>query len=290
MSDSSAARSQIHLEAIRQEISEGRLTTQQIHNILLKEISNELNKPTKEVDTEYLHACQTLLDKLNQNRSANIPSHYEQNLIALRKKNRPRFNWFSQTGLARFATVMCLAVIILCSGLLVPEGWIISRHTEDEGQYIMQGIETPTGFGSVADAGPALDHIGVYDTTSWQEVVYLMGGKPHVPQWLPSGWSILSYTVSLTDVSSGLTIIYLHDETGGSLLFQSTTFFDVSSLYNYVEQNNVGTFTELADGSKVYITENIDNATATWHSTHSSYLLSGSVTQDELVRIVDSIE
>ncbi len=47
MSDSSAARSQIHLEAIRQEISEGRLTTQQIHNILLKEISNELNKPTK---------------------------------------------------------------------------------------------------------------------------------------------------------------------------------------------------------------------------------------------------
>ncbi len=48
---------------------------------------------------------------------------------------------------------MCLAVIILCSGLLVPEGWIISRHTEDEGQYIMQGIETPTGFGIVNPVG-----------------------------------------------------------------------------------------------------------------------------------------
>lgn len=290
MSDSSMACSQIQLEAIRQAISEGRLTAQQMHNILLEEISKELCKTQEEVDTEYVSACQELLESLNRSRAAAVSSHYEKNLQAIQNKLQPRFSFSPRTGLGRLATAMCIALVFLCVGLFIPEGWIITHHTEDEGQYIMQGIETPAGFGSVADAGPALDHIGIYDTTSWQEVVYLMGGKPQVPHWLPSGWSILTYTVSLTDVSSGLTIIYLHDETGGSLSFQSTTFFDLSSLYNYVEQNSEGTVTELADGTKVYLTDNIDNATATWHSTHSTYLLSGSVTQDELVRIVDSME
>lgn len=289
MCDSSVAYSQIQLEAIRQAISDGRLTAQQMHCILLEEISNELNKPKEEVDTEYINACQELLGSLNRSRTA-VVSHYEENFQAIQNKMQPRFSFSPCTGWRRLATAMCLALVFLCVGLFIPEGWIITHQTEDEGQYIMQGIETPSGFGSVADAGPALDHIGIYDTTSWQEVVYLMGGKPQVPHWLPSGWSILTYTVSLTDVSSGLTIIYLHDETGGSLLFQSTTFFDLSSLYSYIEQNSEGVVTELADGTKVYITDNIDNATATWHSTHSTYLLSGDVTHDELVRIVDSME
>lgn len=290
MCDSSVAYSQIQIEAIRQAISDGRLTAQQMHCILLEEISNELNKPKEEVDTEYISACQELLGSLNRSRTAAVVSHYEENLQAIQNKMQPRFSFSPCTGWRRIATAMCLALFFLCVGLFIPEGWIITHQTEDEGQYIMQGIETPSGFGSVADAGPALDHIGIYDTTSWQEVVYLMGGKPQVPHWLPSGWSILTYTVSLTDVSSGLTIIYLHDETGGSLLFQSTTFFDLSSLYSYIEQNSEGVVTELADGTKVYITDNIDNATATWHSTHSTYLLSGDVTHDELVRIVDSME
>lgn len=290
MCDSSVAYSQIQLEAIRQAISDGRLTAQQMHCILLEEISNELNKPKEEVDTEYINACQELLESLNRSRTAAVVSHYEENLQAIQNKMQPRFSFSPCTGWRRLATAMCLALVFLCVGLFVPEGWIITHQTEDEGQYIMQGIETPSGFGSVADAGPALDHIGIYDTTSWQEVVYLMGGKPQVPHWLPSGWSILTYTVSLTDVSSGLTIIYLHDETGGSLLFQSTTFFDLSSLYSYIEQNSEGVVTELADGTQVYITDNIDNATATWHSTHSTYLLSGDVTHYELVHIVDSME
>ena len=290
MSDSSVAYSQIQLEAIRQAISDGRLTAQQIHSILLEEITNELNKPKEEVDTEYISACQELLGSLNRSRTAAVVSHYEENLQAIRNKMQPRFSFSPCTGWKRIATAMCLALVFLCVGLFIPEGWIITHQTEDEGQYIMQGIETPAGFGSVADAGPALDHIGIYDTTSWQEVVHLMGGKPQVPHWLPSGWTILTYTVSLTDVSSGLTIIYLHDETGGSLLFQSTTFFDLSSLYSYIEQNSEGVVTELADGTKVYITDNIDNISATWNTSSTDYLLTGSIPANDLIRIVESMD
>ena len=93
MSDSSMAYSQIQLEAIRQAISDGRLTAQQIHSILLEEITNELNKPKEEVDTEYISACQELLGSLNRSRTAAVVSHYEENLQAIRNKMQPRFSF-----------------------------------------------------------------------------------------------------------------------------------------------------------------------------------------------------
>ena len=290
MSDSSMAFSQIHLEAIRQAISEGRLTAQQIHNILLDEITNELNKPHEEVNTDYINACRELLESLNSSRAAAVTSHYEKNLQAIQDRLQPRFSFTPRTGWGRLATAMCIALVFLCVGLFIPEGWIITHHTEDEGQYIMQGIETPAGFGSVADAGPALDRIGTYDTSSWSEVVHLMGGRPHVPQWMPSDRNILTYNVALTSTSSSLTIVYLNEGTNRTLIFQSTTYFELSSLHRYVEQNDEGNVIELTNGSQVYITGNIDNITATWHTSSSDYVLTGSVSEDELIRIVESMD
>lgn len=287
MSDSSMAYSQIQLEAIRQAISDGRLTAQQIHSILLEEITNELNKPKEEVDTEYISACQELLGSLNRSRTAAVVSHYEENLQAIRNKMHPRFSFSPCTGWKRIATAMCLALVFLCVGLFIPEGWIITHQTEDKGQYIMQGIETPAGFGSVADAGPALNRIGTYDTTSWQEVVHLMGGKPCVPQWMPSDWSILTYNVGLTSTSSTLTIIYINNNVGKTQIFQSTTYFELSSLHRYVEQNDEGYVTELENGTTVYITDNIS---ATWNTSSTDYLLTGSIPANDLIRIVESMD
>lgn len=290
MSDSSTATRQIQLEAIRQSISEGKLTAQQIHDILLEEIAVELNKPQEEVDIAYVNACQDFLMELSRNRAAATPSHYEENLIAVQRKIQPRFSFSPHTTLGRFAVVMCIVILIVTSSLILPEGWIITRQSEDEGQYIMQGIETPDGFRSVAEAGPALDHIGVYKTNDWQEAVHLLGGKPYVPQWLPTGWSILSYTVALTDVSSGLTIVYYNETSDARIVFQSTTFFELSSLHRYVEQDEEGVTIELSNGTQIYFTDNLGKSTATWYSTNCSYLLSGAISRTELIRIAESLD
>lgn len=290
MSDSSVANSQIQLDAIRQEISQGQLTAEQMHCILLKEITNELSKSEKEVDTEYINACQELLTVVNKSRATAVFSHYEKNLLAIQNKLQPRFSFFPHTGWGRIATIMCIALIILCVGIFIPEGRIITHYTEDEGQYIMQGIETPAGFSSVADAGPALNRIGTYEATSWQEVVHLMGGKPCVPQWMPSEWSILTYDVGLTSTTSTLTIIYINDNTEKTQIFQSTTYFELSSLHRYIEQNNEGYATELENGITVYIADNIDNISATWNNSSTDYLLSGSIPANDLLRIVESMD
>ena len=289
MSDSSTATRQIQLEAIRQSISEGKLTAQQIHNILLEEIAAELNKPQEEVDIAYVNACQDFLTELNRNRAAAAPSHYEENLIAVQRKFQPRFSFSPRTALGRFAVVMCIAILIVTSSLILPEGWIITRQSEDEGQYIMQGIETPDGFRSVAEAGPATGRSGMYVTSEWAEAVQYMGGIPPVPQWLPSGWNISKFSIGLADNVSTLTISYVHPDVTSILTYTYYAFFD-SNLYMVVEQDAAGTYEVLKDGTKVYLTTNLGNRTATWYTDHAEYMISGELTKEELLRMATEIK
>lgn len=80
MHDSSMAHSQIQNEAIHRSIREGKTTVQELHAVLLEEITQELNQPIKEVDIAYINACEVFLDEINRNRSASVSTHYEHNL------------------------------------------------------------------------------------------------------------------------------------------------------------------------------------------------------------------
>lgn len=54
------------VEEIRRRISEGELTAQQIHDILISEIENELSRPTKEVNI--LIQAEKVSSNLQQNK------------------------------------------------------------------------------------------------------------------------------------------------------------------------------------------------------------------------------
>lgn len=289
MNDSSTAHRQIQIEAIRQSISSGDLTAQQIHDTLLTEITAELSKSQEEVDIDYVNVCQEFLMELNRSRAAAVPSHYEQNLTAVRRRFHSRFSFGPRTFLGRFAAIMCLVVLITTAGLLVPEGWIITLHSEDEGQYIMQGVKTPDGFVSVAEAGPSLRDVGLYSTSEWSEVVQLLGGIPPVPQWLPSGWYINQFTVGIMDKASSLTITYSNENKDSHLTYTYYIFFEYN-LYMAVEQDSAGFYERLNDGTTVYITTNMGNLCASWHTDHAEFMVTGTITSEELLQIVDAVE
>ena len=289
MHDSSMAPRQIQIEAIRQSISRGDLTAQQIHDILLAEIAAELSKPQEEVDIDYVNVCQDFLMELNSSRTAVLTSHYEKNLSAVRKKIQSRFSFGPCTILGRFAVVMCIVVLITVSSVLLPEGWIITRQSEDKGQYIMQGIKTPEGFVSVAEAGPSQNCSGNYTTLEWSEVVYYLGGIPPVPQWLPSGWYIYQYTVGLMNSASTLTVTYAHESKDSYLTYTYYIFFDYD-LFMAIEQDDTGIYETLADGTTVYLGTNIDSLCASWFTDHAQFMVTGKMSKEELLRIVESIK
>lgn len=290
MNDSSTASRQIQIEAIRQSISNGDLTAQQIHDVMLAEITTELSKPQEEVDIDYVNACQALLMELNSPRVVVTPSHYEQNLTAVRKKLQPRFSFVPHTIWGRFATVLCLIVLITTAGLLMPEGWIITRQSEDEGQYIMQGVETPDGLRSVAEAAPSRDSFGYYTAATWADAVACLGAVPPVPMWMPSNWTIHQYGIDHTEIYSRFTITYRQLQTEDSILYEIATYFNLEHMNEVIEQNSAGKYLTLNNGTSIYITSNFDYLNATWHTNNLIYFLGGTLTEDELIRIIESIE
>ena len=290
MKDTSKAHCQNQIEVIYRAVSDGTLTAQQIHNLLLSEMAKELEQPAEEVDMEYVNACEVLLSSLNHVREAELTSHYVSNLAAIQKKLR---HYHTKQGVFyswKYAVACCIVFIIIFAGVLLPADRIVLFQTPDQGQFIMQGIETPSGFGCVADAGPALEHLGLHDTTDWHEVISLVGGIPQVPRWVAKGWTINMYSLDLTDSFSRLSITYYCQSKDEVLVYEVCTYFAVDDLLIAIEQNQAGEEVRLKNGMKVYIVSNINHNSATWYDNHTDYLLTGAVTDTELVKIIESIE
>ena len=73
------------VEEIRRRISEGELTAQQIHDILISEIENELSRPTKEVNMAYVKICEELLSSLSADDESLVDQYYIRNHRSIRK-------------------------------------------------------------------------------------------------------------------------------------------------------------------------------------------------------------
>lgn len=290
MKDTSTAHCQNQIEVISRVISDGTLTARQIHMQLLSEITKEIEHPAEEVDMEYVNACETLLSSLNRDREAVLSSHYASNLAAIRKKLQSCPKQKSISGALKYAVACCVVFIVFFAGVLFPANRIILFQTPDQGQLIMQGVENPNGFSCVADAGAALDHLGLHDTTDWHEVVSLMGGIPEVPQWMPTGWKINMYSLDLTDSFSRLSITYDSQDQDDLLIYEVCTYFTMEDMLIAIEQNHAGNEIQLSNGRKVYMTSNINHCSAMWYDHQTDYLLSGAITDTELAKIIESIE
>lgn len=278
------------VEEIRRRISEGELTAQQIHDILISEIENELSRPTKEVNMAYVKICEELLSSLGADDEPLVDQYYISNRRSIRKTLEK--SHFSRRRLPKFklVTAFCLTAAMLFAVILIPNGKIEITPSADDEQYIIQGYSIQSGTNGIANAGPALDHLGSYDTTDWQEVVYLMGGKPQTPQWIPEGWNIQKYNIDLTELFSCLSINYSDGEEKHRILYTIYIFFDIDNLYDSIEKDENGSEQILANGKKVYISDNLNNQNLMWVDDRSEFILSGNTSKEYLIHMAESIQ
>ena len=186
------------VEEIRRRISEGELTAQQIHDILISEIENELNRPTKEVNMAYVKICEELLSSLGADDEPLVDQYYISNRRSIQKVLEKSHFPRRRLPESKMAAVFCLTAAMLFVVVLIPSGKIEIIPSADDEQSIVQGHSIQSGTNGVANAGAALDHFGSYNTTDWQEVIRLMGGEPQTPQWIPDGWSIKNSRIFLS--------------------------------------------------------------------------------------------
>ena len=199
----------------------------------------------------------------------------------------------------RVAVALAVIVLIVCGGLLVQnlshdflDGW----QSDDGKEYFIQGVSvTPAGGGTAEAENAHTENIFVI-TEDWNEAVSSYGRTPHVPSWLPEGWQVDHYEVSVFESFSRFIVGYRKSapteddpEQENYLILDAISFVDVNDLHGSIEQSAPGTNMQLANGLTVYVSKNLDKATSIWMDDGTSYTLTGVVTEDELLRIIRSI-
>lgn len=279
------------VEEIRRRISEGELTAQQIHDILISEIENELNRPTKEVNMAYVKICEELLSTLGADDEPLVDQYYISNRRSIQKMLEKSHFPRRRLPESKLAAVLCLTAAMLFVVVLIPNGRIEITPSNDDEQYIIQGHSIQSNSNGLASAGPALDHLGSYDTTNWQEVVYLMGGIPQIPQWLPEGWSVTRYSIDLMDSFSALEIKYENNERSEEWLsYTLFVYFSIDDMYNAVEKDRNGTEILLNNGKKVYMFGNLGTQDIMWIEGQNEFNLSGNIENRYMLQMAESIK
>lgn len=290
MNDSSAPRRPNQLGAIKNAISSGTLDAQAIHDALLAEVSSELDKPIKEVDMDYVNACEELLALLNRDRAASAESHYYSNLRVIQRKLKYRiclFPHFHQT--LRIGTIFCLFVLLLFGGVFLSVDRLKITMSPDGEQLVVQGIPPQEDALSLADgfSNENAPHES-FDTTDYEEAVKLFGVQPHILQWLPEGWEVILYSVDQLTAYKRFTISYQHTQ-GHILTFTEKYYADISLLRLELEQNDPGNQLIINDKLSVYFSQNYDMVTAQWQMDHSLCTLYGVISKDDIFRCIQSI-
>ena len=287
MSDSSTERPPKKIEAIRQAISDGKLDAQSMHSTLLMEIRRELQ--SKEVDMEYVNACEELLGLLNRDRASTVASHYDSNLQAIRKKmhSKPKLSFLVSSRTFRNAMACSMVVVLIFGGILISQNRIDVTQSPNGEQLILQG-KSPDEIIPIADADRTAPATETLVTENWDEAVAEYGVTPKVPSWVPDGWKVQQYRISHLEGYSRFAIVYAKGE-NLVFTFSERTYSDIELLRAEVEQNTNGSTTTLENGATVYIASNLDLPVIEYHKGNSLYVVTGQLGEDELITCISSI-
>lgn len=276
------------LDAIKEKINSGELTSGEMCSRLEKAIDLEINKPTDEMDIPFLHACQDLLYTLNNSEEyVSKQPQYEQELMQRIKKTqrsrKTKRRAFAAVGIA----AAMLVLFIVGDGLLYRE-WLEGDSSVDEQQYNVAGNVVDPGL---VEKGNATGSEETRDVTTddFSEATEVLGFTPLMPTWYPEGWEHHSYYAAQEASWQWFYEIRTSAENENFLIYEIMRYDDVTDANEYFEQSEHGKKVP-CNGWDVYIAVNIDDPVAIWIDGNYCYSLNGPLTEDELLKIIDSIK
>lgn len=286
MDDSFRGCHETQITAIKTAVSNGTFDAKFIRQLLLDEISRELNKPLEEVDVDYVNACDELLEQITCVGDALSDSHYTRNRTTL----RARLHAAKRPGRHARLFRLGLAYVVIAV-LLFGDSFFSNDHFEfllspDKEQIIVQGIEGSDMTVSHADDAPI--H-GTYNTADPQEALSLYGDIVMLPTWLPDGFAIQEYNIDLLDSYKTITIIFQFEGTEKHVVFTERTYYETDMARREIEQNNYGYTKTLNSEVIAYITDNYESAVASWFRDNIHCTLYGNITEKDLLKCLDSL-
>jgi len=181
-----------------------------------------------------------------------------------------------------------VVVVVMVAPLFAPEQTEFFDNWQfgDGEFYMVDGVhkEQPA---HVAEADSRPGERGFFAVESLEEAQHYFGGGLPVLHWIPERFSTDVYNVNVTEDFRSCTAVYVSDD--GPIIFEINDYFDPTTAYTYISQDGVGEYITLGNGVEVYATTNAGYQTMTWAQGRMSYLISGSFTREEAIRMAESI-
>lgn len=111
-------------------------------------------------------------------------------------------------------------------------------------------------------------------------------GSSGLPTWVPKDYSLRLLDTKSTFDSTKYSAIYQSNR--GELLIRVIAYHD--SLWTSGEERELGGKTYIHNNIEFYLVSNYDQCKAGWQLGRCSYIIRGQISEDELKKIIDSIE
>lgn len=200
-----------------------------------------------------------------------------------------KFRFSLSFGLSHMIVAAIVVVIVIVAPLFAPgqQTFYDTWQTKDNEHYMVQGHEDAPNP-QVAEADNALPTLGYFQPATFEEARACYGAPLPALTFLPEGAALDGYSVSVLEVCRTCLTTYLTED--GIILFQVREFFEPTSAYTYVEQDGEGEHVQLSTGQTVYITTNGPYLTVVWQDGVNDFMLSGSFTREEAIRMAESVQ
>jgi len=273
---------------INEKLNSGELTRKEASRRLEFAIEREFEKSPEEIRHGFIDTCEDLLYALNSpeeyvSRAASSKQQLEVKLA--RKRN---FIFFGRRlALTISMGVLFFVAIAVFDGILYRE-WLTGNSTEDMQQYELSGYVVDPNLVEKGNASSDQEFREII-TSNLEEAMEILSSVPLLPQWHPEKWEEMLYYASADDMLEWFYIDYVSSETTYVMKYEIFHYLSADMAQESIEQNQHG-YKTLCNGWEVYFTENMDRSVAIWIEGTTVYTVHGPVPQDEIVKMIQSIE
>ncbi|MEA5015409.1 MAG: hypothetical protein VB099_12700 [Candidatus Limiplasma sp.] len=276
---------------IKAAIANETLSEAEMKRRLMHAIEYELSQTDREADLALVDACQSLLLELHSQAREEPPADRRaESLAAVRLRLRRHLRRQTvRKGVVRGVSVAA-AMVVLSLGvdILFRRQWLSGQSTLDGQDYMVQGNVVDPG---TVQAGTAneIGEVQFVSSTDLEEASSILSFTPPALSWLPQGWELLQYEGMVIGAVEYFYSVYHQPGTEKLLRYEIHINKDISANL-YAEQNEDGTQLKLENGATAYLSMNFELPTCAWFQNEMFFLISGPLTQDEILQMINSID
>ncbi len=168
--------------------------------------------------------------------------------------------------------------------------WLYTAQSTDGQEYYIRGKQFEVMKGGEARADDPNLQIEECVTQDFNELCEFLGFTPAMPTWVPEGWKLTEYYGRFIDRSYDYEVLYEKPGVENVLgyYFSYTTKPEHEAITFF--QDGKGTYQRLANGKEVYLFTNAGDEGAVWHTDCTIESVGGPISEEEIIRIVESIQ